>query len=77
MKCTNCGSANFQSSVVTQTFTIDGRVVVVENVPAEVCARCGEPIFSAETAERLRTLVRQPHPAARQVEAKVVRFEAA
>jgi hypothetical protein len=45
-------------------FTIDGRRVLVEHIPAQVCERCGEDSFSSATAERVRRLVHeegQPH----------------
>ena len=48
-----------KSDFVSEVFTIDGRRVLVEHIPAQVCERCGEAIFSRETTERVRRLVRQ------------------
>jgi hypothetical protein len=31
--------------------------VLVENIPASVCARCGEATFSRETTERIRRML--------------------
>jgi YgiT-type zinc finger domain-containing protein len=39
------------------TVEIDGRVVVVENVPARVDAETGEQLFSPATVERLQEIV--------------------
>lgn len=43
--------------MVTELFEIDGRRVLVENIPARVCVQCGEMSFARETAERVRRLV--------------------
>jgi YgiT-type zinc finger domain-containing protein len=44
--------------MVNDVFQIDGKPVLVENIPAEVCERCGEEIFSKEITENVRLLVR-------------------
>ncbi|MBI5082162.1 MAG: YgiT-type zinc finger protein, partial [Chloroflexi bacterium] len=31
--------------------------VLVEHIPARVCARCGEAVFSRETTEHIRRIV--------------------
>ncbi|MCX6054348.1 MAG: YgiT-type zinc finger protein [Chloroflexi bacterium] len=36
---------------------VDGKPVVMENIPAQVCARCAEEIFSRETTEKVRLIV--------------------
>jgi len=56
-KCHVCGSTNAHEELVSEVFQIDGRPVLVENIPAQVCARCGEEIFSKETVEKVRLLV--------------------
>jgi len=44
-------------------FTIDGRRVLVEHIPAQICERCGEATFSRETTEKIRRLVHgEGHP---------------
>jgi YgiT-type zinc finger domain-containing protein len=42
---------------VSDVFQIDGKPVQLENIPAQVCKRCGEEIFSKETTEKARMLV--------------------
>lgn len=42
----------------TEVVMIDGRRVLVEHIPAQVCPRCGEATFSSETTEKIRQLVR-------------------
>jgi len=56
-KCHVCGSTNAHEELVSEVFQIDGKPVLVENIPAQVCVRCGEEIFSKETVEKVRLLV--------------------
>lgn len=56
-KCHVCGSAQARQELVSEVFQIDGKPVLVENIPAQVCERCGEEIFSSETVEKVRKLV--------------------
>ena len=56
-KCHVCGSTESRTELVSEVFQIDGKPVLVENIPAQVCARCGEEIFSKETSERVRLIV--------------------
>lgn len=55
--CYNCGSEKFTSQLVNETFDIEGKLILVENIPAQVCSRCGEITFSGETAEKVRLIV--------------------
>jgi HTH-type transcriptional regulator / antitoxin MqsA len=61
-KCHVCGGATARDELVSEVFTIGGRRVLVERIPAQVCARCGEPVFSHETTEQIRRLVHDTHP---------------
>jgi HTH-type transcriptional regulator / antitoxin MqsA len=38
-------------------FQIQERPVLVENIPAIVCSRCGEATFSRETTEKVRQML--------------------
>lgn len=42
---------------VTYTLELEGRFVIVENVPARVNAETGEQFFSPETVERLHAKI--------------------
>ena len=55
--CHVCGSTEAQSEQVDEVFRIDGKLFVVEQIPATVCSRCGEVSFKMETAERVRKMV--------------------
>ena len=61
--CHVCGNTVARSEFVSEVFTIEGRRVLVEHIPALVCERCGEPSFSRETTESIRRLVHGARPA--------------
>lgn len=61
-KCQICGNLTATTAFVNEVFTIDDRRVLVEQVPAQVCQRCGETTFSRETTERIRRLVHDTRP---------------
>ena len=61
--CQVCGGTAARNEFVSEVFTVDGRRVLVEHIPAQVCERCGEPTFSRETTERARRLVHEARPA--------------
>ena len=67
--CEVCGSAEAKHELVSEVFTIDGKRVLVEAIPAQVCHRCSEATFSRTTAERIRRMV---HGEERPVRAEVV-----
>ncbi len=56
-KCHICGSNESYPSPVTQTFQVDGKPVVVENIPASICIRCKEHTFDLSTAEKVRAMI--------------------
>lgn len=47
----------FVHQKVKYTLEVDGKLIVVENVPARVCVETGEQLFTPETVERLQSLV--------------------
>ncbi|MBI4517855.1 MAG: type II toxin-antitoxin system MqsA family antitoxin [Deltaproteobacteria bacterium] len=56
-KCQVCGGETARSQLVSEVLDVGGRRVLVEHIPADICARCGKPAFSRETTERIRQLV--------------------
>ena len=59
--CHVCGHKGAKPELVSEVFNIDGRRVLVEKIPAQVCERCGEATFSRETTEKIRRLVHESH----------------
>lgn len=56
-KCHVCHSIDARETLVSEMFEIDGKFYLVENIPATVCSRCGEEVFSREIAERIRSML--------------------
>jgi YgiT-type zinc finger domain-containing protein len=56
-RCHVCGSTEAREDFVDEIFQIDHKHLLVEQIPATVCERCGEKIFSRETTERIRRLI--------------------
>lgn len=62
--CHVCGSNDAREEFVEEVFKLNGKHVLVESIPAKVCARCGDKTFSRETTERIRRIVHgQSEPA--------------
>ncbi len=61
-KCHVCGGTAAKGAFVSEVFTIGDRRVLVENIPAQVCERCGEATYSRETTEKIRRLVHDARP---------------
>jgi YgiT-type zinc finger domain-containing protein len=56
-RCHVCGKTEGREQVVSEVFDIDGKPARVENIPATVCAHCGEVVFSRDTTEKVRRMV--------------------
>jgi YgiT-type zinc finger domain-containing protein len=59
---------------VTYTIEIDGKLIVIERVPARVCIETGEQLFSAETVERIQQLILSKQKPTRVMEVPVFEF---
>jgi HTH-type transcriptional regulator / antitoxin MqsA len=76
-KCQVCGSINSHTEYVSEVFDINGKFHLVEGIPAKVCDRCGEELFTRETTERIRVMLHgQPQPV-RSVSLDVFSFDEA
>lgn len=54
---------SFEEGLVTYTLEVDGKLYVIEHVPARVCRETGEQLFSPETVEGIQWIIReQPTP---------------
>lgn len=59
MRCIACKHGQTQPGQVTITVERRGAVVVIRDVPADVCATCGEEYLSAPVMRELETAVEQ------------------
>ena len=53
MKCVICKSGETQPGTATVTLERAGMTLVIQGVPARVCANCGEEYVDEETSARL------------------------
>lgn len=72
--CSVCGGEESRPETVAEIFEVDGRRVLVENIPVQVCAQCGEMSFSRETAEKVRRMVHGEAQAVGVVELELYEF---
>jgi YgiT-type zinc finger domain-containing protein len=53
MKCVICKSGETQPGTATVTLEREGMTLVIQGVPAMVCANCGEEYVDEDTSTRL------------------------
>jgi YgiT-type zinc finger domain-containing protein len=73
---TNDWKETFVERQVTYAIEVDGRFIIIENVPARVCLESGERFFSPETVERLQQTVWEKKEPNRVIETPVFEFAA-
>jgi YgiT-type zinc finger domain-containing protein len=73
-RCQVCGAIEARSEVVSEVFLVDGLPVLVEEIPAVVCVRCGDATFSRVTTERIRRMVHGETLPVRSVRADVFAY---
>ena len=62
------------NTTVTYTLEHDGRLVVVEHVPARVCVETGEQFFAPDTVAHLQSLINSDREPARVIETPVYEY---
>jgi YgiT-type zinc finger domain-containing protein len=76
--CPVCGSAKVRCASVPSAFWHDGRLVVIEDVPALVCGACGEQFYddaSVLMIDRMRAGGFPPEMAVREMNVSVFRLD--
>ena len=66
----------FEEQTVTYVLEQQGKVLIIEHVPARVCRETGERLFTPETVERLQHIVWEQRTPTRIVETPVFEFVA-
>lgn len=64
----------FVEQEVTYAIELDGKFIIVENVPARVCVETGERLFAPETVEQLQHTVWERRKPRRVIETPVFEF---
>jgi YgiT-type zinc finger domain-containing protein len=68
------GKETFVEQEVTYILEHQGRVILIEHVPARVCVETGERLFSPEVVERLQRIIWEQRAPIRVIEAPVFEF---
>jgi YgiT-type zinc finger domain-containing protein len=55
-KCPLCGG-ELQAKTVTHPQEYEGRIIILENVPAEVCRQCSEVLICPDVLEKMQQVV--------------------
>ncbi len=58
MKCDLCGG-EYKEKRISQSYNRFSKTVVVENIPALVCDRCGDILLSEETVEAIQDALKK------------------
>lgn len=72
--CHVCGSTESSEKLVDSTFNINDKLIVIENIPAIVCERCGDKTFSLETAEKVRLIAQDRVRPTKTIEVEVFAY---
>lgn len=64
----------FEERRVTYVLEQQGKMFIIENVPARVCKETGERLFAPETVERLQHIIWEQRKPTRMVETPVFVF---
>jgi YgiT-type zinc finger domain-containing protein len=56
-KCHICSSTESHFEHVNEVFEVGDKFYLVETIPATVCSRCGEEVFSGETSEAIKVML--------------------
>jgi HTH-type transcriptional regulator/antitoxin MqsA len=55
-KCPLCGG-ELEVKTVTHPQEYEGKIIILENVPAEVCRQCGEVLIRPDVLEKMQQVV--------------------
>ena len=55
-KCLLC-KGNLENKTTTFMVELDNCIIIIKNVPSQVCKQCGEVAYSNEVAKQLEKLV--------------------
>jgi len=72
--CFNCPGGEYRRGTTTRTLEDEDTVLVVKEVPALVCDKCGDAVFSEAVSERLEALITKARSTG--VESEVRRYRA-
>jgi HTH-type transcriptional regulator/antitoxin MqsA len=75
MECPFCGGKVVKEKV-TFTYEEDEKYIFIEHVPADVCERCGEKMYTPDVTDELLRIARTELKPVRKIEVPVYDFVA-
>lgn len=57
MECFYCHAGSYSPGKTILTIKKDGKVIVIKDVPGDVCNACDDALFSEATTDRVHDLV--------------------
>ncbi|MEG4842366.1 YgiT-type zinc finger protein [Microcoleus sp. B9-D4] len=69
-----CRKETMVEQKVTYTLEVNGKFIIIENVPARVCVETGERFFSPETVEQLQKMIWEDRKPIMVIETPVFEF---
>jgi len=73
MKCVFCGGET-KKMTVTFTYEEENKYFLVEHVPADVCERCGEKVYSPAVTDELLKFAKDKFKPTKKLEVPVFDF---
>ena len=64
-ECPLCTSPNLNPALISSTFWQNERLIVVENIPATVCADCGEKYYTEAVGDVIKAMLESGFPVAK------------
>lgn len=62
MRCSIDGcSGEYEAGKVMHTVRHQGQIIVIDHVPADVCAVCGDVLLKPDTVRRIEGLLQEKH----------------
>lgn len=71
MKCAIC-NGNLENSRVKIELWVESELVIVEDIPADVCTQCGEKYVSAKVSKEIDNLLGQRSKAKKKIQVPVL-----
>lgn len=72
MECVVCEHGTTQEGKATVTLEMEGTILVIKSVPAEVCDNCGEEYVDDKTTARLLKTAEEAAKAGVQVDVRLI-----